>query len=172
MISITRLFIIVAMSGCALGGLGLRAFSQNSPEPKASSLAAEEKAGCTENLKAIFQAVEAYRRDHKDLPNWLSDLVPQYLSDANLLVCPVCRRTGKTEAPPLADPRISSSYLFEFCPVPLGKTAPKAPTKTRREWKRRQMSLVGSIVPIVRCRHHDPILNLAFDGRIYESSLY
>jgi len=98
MISITRLFIIVAMSGCALGGLGLRAFSQNSPEPKASSLAAEEKAGCTENLKAIYQAVEAYRRDHKDLPNWLSDLVPQYLSDANLLVCPVCRRTGKTGA--------------------------------------------------------------------------
>jgi hypothetical protein len=31
------------------------------------------------------------------------------------------------------------------------------------------MGLVGSIVPLVRCRHHDPVLNLAFDGRVYES---
>jgi hypothetical protein len=31
------------------------------------------------------------------------------------------------------------------------------------------MGLVGSIVPLVRCRHHDTILNLAYDGRVYES---
>jgi hypothetical protein len=31
------------------------------------------------------------------------------------------------------------------------------------------MGLVGSMVPIVRCRHHNPVLNLAFDGTIYES---
>ena len=95
--------------------------------------------------------------------------MPQYLADANVLMCPVCRRTGQTEGPPLADPKLPSSYLFEFCPVPLGGAAANAPTRTRREWKRRQMGLVGSLVPVVRCRHHTPVLNVGFDGTIYES---
>lgn len=134
------------------------------------SLSVEEKLGCSNNLAQIFTAIQAYQRDKQDLPNWLSDLVPQYLSDANLLTCPLCRRTGRTEPPPLADPNISSSYLFEFCPLPLGNLLTNAPNRTRREWKRRQMGIVGSAVPIVRCRHHNgTALNLTFDGRIYES---
>jgi len=131
--------------------------------------AAQEKEACIRNLKQVYEAIQSYQAEHKDLPNWLSDLVPQYLSDANLLICPVCRRTGKVESPPLADPKIACSYLFEFCPVPLGNEAPNAPKRTRREWKRRQMGLAGSIVPLVRCRHHDPLINVAFDGRIYQS---
>ncbi len=162
---LTRCFIIVVL---ALLCVPTRTIAQGS-DGAAAKLAEDEKQECSQNLKAIYEAVEAYRLDHKDLPNWLSDLVPKYLADPNLLVCPVCRRTGKTEGPPLADPKMPSSYLFEFCPVPLGNSAPMAPDRTRREWKRRQMGLVGSIVPIVRCRHHNPALNLAFDGRIYES---
>ena len=137
---------------------------------RSGDTASEEKEECIRNLKQIYTAIQAYQKDHKDLPNWLSDLVPGYLNDANVLVCPVGRRTGRIENPPLADPKISSSYLFEFCPVPLGGEAPNAPNRTRREWKRRQMGLVGSVVPIVRCRFHDPILNLAFDGTVYEST--
>ncbi len=140
--------------------------------PTAAENPAEEKEACIKNLKQIYAAIVAYQNDKKDLPNWLSDLVPEYLTDANLLVCPVCRRTGKTESGSLADPKISTSYLFEFCPVPLGRSAPAAPTRTRREWKRLQMGLVGSIVPVVRCRHHDPVLNLAFDGTVYESPVF
>jgi hypothetical protein len=158
--------------GMALAGLGVvlsGGLVAQTNVPASSDLAREEKEACTKNLKTIYQAIQAYQTDHKDLPNWLSDLVPQYLPDANVLVCPVCRRTGQTEGPPLADPKLSSSYLFEFNPLPLGNTAPKAPNQTRREWKRRQMGLVGSMVPIVRCRHHHPVLNLAFDGTIYES---
>jgi hypothetical protein len=136
---------------------------------QSSDLAANEKDECTKNLKLIYDAIEVYRKDHKDLPNWLSDLVPDYLPDANVLVCPVCRRTGQIEKPPLADPHIASSYLFEFCPAELGNGAPANPKATRREWKQRQMSVVGPIVPIVRCRHHKSPLNLAYDGRIYES---
>lgn len=137
--------------------------------PAQENVAAQEKDACIQNLKQIYEAIQSYQIDHKNLPNWLSDLVPKYLSDINVLICPVCRRTGKTEPPPLADPKISSSYLFEFSPVPLGNEAPKTPKRTRREWKRRQMGLAGSIVPLVRCRQHEPILNMAFDGRIYES---
>ena len=142
---------------------------QTAPDLKASNQAVEEKKGCSKNLRTIYNALQAFQADHRDLPNWLSDLVPQYLDDANVLICPVCRRTGQTEAPPLADPKLPSSYLFEFCPVPLGSLATNAPNRTRREWKRRQMGLVGSQVPVVRCRHHRPVLNLAFDGKIYES---
>ena len=55
---------------------------------------AEERAACIKNLKTIYDAIQEYQRDHKSLPNWLSDLVPQYLADVNVLTCPVCRRTG------------------------------------------------------------------------------
>jgi hypothetical protein len=134
-----------------------------------ATLATDEKEGCIRNLKIIYAAIQNYRTDHKDIPNWLSDLVPQYITDANVLTCPVCKRTGQTEISMLADPKLPCSYLYEFCPLQLGNEAPEDPTKTRRDWKRRQMGLVGSIVPIVRCRHHGVILNLAFDGRIYES---
>jgi hypothetical protein len=132
-------------------------------------LAAEEKEACTRNLKVIYDAIQAYQYDHKDLPNWLSELVPDYISDPNALICPVCRRTGRTEVAPLADPKLACSYLYEFSPAPVGTPLPGEPIHTRREWKRRQMGLVGSGVPIVRCRHHSPILNLGFNGTVYES---
>jgi len=38
-----------------------------------------------------------------------------------------------------------------------------------REWKQRQMELVGDIVPLVRCHLHAPLLNLSYGGTIYES---
>ena len=163
-------WLIILMAGTVMAAESpTNASAKTAPARKASTRAAEEKKACTKNLKAIYDAIQAFQADHQDLPNWLSDLVPQYLDDANVLICPVCRRTGRIEAPPLADPKLPCSYLFEFCPVPLGNLATNAPTRTRREWKRRQMDLVGSQVPVVRCRLHNPLLNLAFDGRIYES---
>ena len=158
--------------GLALASLGIVLSGSVVAQTNATAtkdLATEEKEACTRNLKTIYQALQAYQLEHKEVPNWLSDLIPQYLPGANVLMCPVCRRTGQTEGPPLADPNGACSYLFEFNSLPLGNTAPKAPNQTRREWKRRQMGLVGSMVPIVRCRHHNPVLNLAFDGTIYES---
>lgn len=46
---------------------------------------AAEKSVCIRNLKAIARAISAYERAHTNLPNWLSDLVPQYLSDVQVL---------------------------------------------------------------------------------------
>ena len=162
-------FTILAIGTDAAVAAAPVAPAQATPTAGAPNRAAEEKAACIKNLKVIYDAIQAFQVDQRDLPNWLSDLVPKYLPDANVLICPVCRRTGQTEAPPLADPKLPTSYVFEFCPVPLREAAPNAPNRTRRDWKRRQMGLVGSIVPLVRCRHHDPLLNLAFDGRVYES---
>ena len=143
--------------------------NQTNAPPKIDRRAMEEKTTCEANLKTIYEAVQAYQLDHKDLPNWLSDLVPQDLTDANVLVCPVCRRTGQIESDALADPKISTSYLYEFSPRSLLLGATNPPSWTRREWRRRQMGLVGPAVPLVRCRHHQPVLNLAFDGSTYES---
>ena len=162
-------FTIRAIGTGAAAALVSVVVAQTPPAAKTPDPAAEEKRACSKNLKTIYEAIQAFQADHHDLPNWLSDLVPQYLPDPNVLICPVCRRTGETEAGPLADPKLPSSYLFEFCPRPLGKEAPDAATRTRREWKRRQMGLVGAEVPLVRCRHHQPVLNLSFDGKIYES---
>jgi len=164
---IARGLLFLSVGALAVGGRFGPAFAQS--RANAQPTAAQEKEACIKNLKRIYEAIQAYQTDNKALPNWLSDLVPKYLDDANVLICPVCRRTGKTEKPPLADPKIPCSYLFEFCPVRLGKSLPRAPNRTRREWKRRQMGLLGSVVPIVRCRFHNPVLNVAFDGKIYES---
>src|SRR4051812_34721580 len=49
-----------------------------------NDVAAREKEECTKNLKLIYDATQAYQQEHKDLPNWLSDLVPDYLQDANV----------------------------------------------------------------------------------------
>lgn len=162
------LLFILSVACAALGSLPAQA-TQTNTAPSTSKPEDEERQACGRNLMQIYAAIQAYQDDHKDLPNWLSDLVPQYLPDANVLICPTCKRTGKTEGPPLADPKIASSYLFEFCPVQLGDLAPAARNRTRRDWKRRQMGLVGSVVPIIRCRHHSPVLNVSFDGKLYDS---
>src|SRR6185437_819244 len=159
---IVGLFMVVCLMLVCFAPKSLPA--QTNVAAEDAKVAADEKESCTQNLKAIYTAIQAYRADHKDIPRWLSDLVPKYISDANVFICPACKRTGEVEASALADPKIPCSYLYEFCPVPLGKKdAPGAPNKTRRDWKHQQMALVGSIVPIVRCRHHGTVLNLAFD---------
>jgi hypothetical protein len=37
-----------------------------------AALAAEERESCARNLKVIYDAIQAYQFDHKDLPNWQS----------------------------------------------------------------------------------------------------
>jgi hypothetical protein len=162
-----RLIFVAAVLGGLPISLTTTVWSQLNAAPGNSKRDAEEKDDCIRNLKLIYAAIQAYKVDHKDLPNWLSDLVPQYLADTSVLICPVCKRTGDTETSPLADPKIPSSYVYQFSPVPVGKSNPDW---TWREWKRRQMGLVGSSVPLICCQHHGTVLNLAFDGRIYESN--
>ena len=103
------LFITV---GAMVLAAGIRAFARADSKQVSPELAAKEKEGCSNNLQTIYKAIEAFRRDHQDLPNWFADLVPDYLPDVNVLICPVCRRTGETDVAPLSDPRVASSYLF------------------------------------------------------------
>jgi hypothetical protein len=102
-------------------------------------------------------------------------LVPKYLADTNVLICPVTARTGQQSPFGVLDPRIHSSYLYEFTPTPIPEVVKGAwpgPEMTMREWKRQQMKLVGPEVPLVRCLLHDRSLNLSIGGKVYESSVF
>ena len=137
----------------------------------ADAQADKDRETCQANLRRIHEAIQQYRRDHKDIPNWLSDLVPQYIKETNAIVCPVTLRTGQIQLfQNVADPINNSAYVYEFCPAPMGSIWGGG-ERTMREWKRRQMGIVGGDVPIVRCHLHSPVLNLAFSGRIYQSPL-
>jgi hypothetical protein len=149
---------LVAALAASLSGAGL-----------AAEQADKDREACKENLRRIHEAIQQYRRDHKDIPNWLSDLVPKYLEDTNAIVCPITVRTGQNHPyQNVADPVDNRAYIYEFCPRPMG-TIWGGGERTMREFKRRQMGIVGGDVPIVRCHLHKPVLNLAFSGRIYDS---
>src|SRR5215467_9139582 len=39
----------------------------------------DDKAQCAAQLKKLHQAIQDYRREHKAMPNWLSDLSPKFI---------------------------------------------------------------------------------------------
>ena len=67
-----------------------------------------------QHLRVIYQAIQAYRQKHGDMPNWLSDLVPDFISDTNVLMSPVELRTGRSVLWGYGDPKVRSSYIYEF----------------------------------------------------------
>ncbi len=140
------------------------------PEPTRNTPRTSEagaKAEARRNLEAIYAAIQAYRRDHKDMPGWLSDLVPQYLS-AQVLQSPA----GLPASPlrlGLEDPKLSTPFIYEFSSRPVPATLGGGSSQTMKQWRQHVMALVGGGTPIVRCPLGDVVLNLSFDGEIYES---
>jgi hypothetical protein len=136
-------------------------------QARAQTGADRDRIECEGNLRLVWEAIQEYRREHKDVPHSLSELSPKYISDPAPLICPVARREGKRQA---RDPRTSYLYEFSLKPITLSPTV----TRTQREWKRRQMGRLGSVVPICRCDNHgsDHYINLSFGGPIYSSALY
>ena len=124
---------------------------------------------CKKNLRTINEAIKAYRADHKDLPSWLSDLLPNYIKNPNVFVCPMVKKTGAVNNHGIEDPNITTSYTYEFSDTLIPDSIYPNSNRTMEDWKRRQMSVVGSKIPMVRCHLHARALNLSFDGQIYES---
>jgi hypothetical protein len=125
---------------------------------------------CERNLTNIYKAFQTFRAEKKDLPGWLSDLVPKYIKDPNTLICPTVKKTGSVNSFGIEDPKISTAYVYEFADTPVPAGIQGGSNRTMKEWKRRQMGIVGGKIPMVRCHHHNPVLNLSFDGRVYESA--
>ena len=116
---------------------------------------------CRQNLLVISEAIHAYQKGYGDLPEWLSDLHPKYMPDANILICPADTGGGKAGYPLNVDPKMSVSYGYEFHPE-------------YRTYKSRQRLMYGDDMPLVRCRHHAnddfQCLNLSLSSKIYEST--
>ena len=111
---------------------------------------------CRENLRLIKLALDNYRAANAGAdPQWLSELVPEYLEE-KVLLCPADATAGVpgvlTEGG--ADPTLPCSYLYELRPSE--KTDPV-----------NLLLQEGDMLPIVRCEHH--LLNLSAGGKIYRS---
>jgi hypothetical protein len=135
--------------------------------------APDEKAQCTDQLKKIYQAIQQYRREHRALPNWLSDLTPAYISDQSIFACPVQRRTGRAQIfESLADPKVNTTYTYDFCArlIPADVWGGDG-EMTMQTWKSLQMAVLGGKVPMLRCLNHGRAMNLGFDGNIWDSDL-
>ena len=115
---------------------------------------------CKQHLVEIGKAIETYKKEHGNFPEWLSELHPKYLSNASLL-CPADEGSGKPIFSHNADPKMPVSYGYQFHPE-------------YREEKAQQREVYGDAIPLVRCRHHEnqpfDCLNLSFSFKVYPSS--
>jgi len=124
------------------------------------------------NLRQIYDAIQAYKNKHGALPNWLSDLVPDFLPDTNVLMSPIERRTGVSQLWGYGDPKVKSSYIYEFNNSKAGGVRDQAIPLTMKEWKTLQMEEFGPVVPILRSHMREQRLNMSYSGELYESGLY
>jgi hypothetical protein len=138
--------------------------------PEKNLQISEDMQTCAANFRKIQAAIRKYKMDKGELPNWLSDLVPDYLSKKYLL-CPNDPIHKSRYSP---DPKLPCSYAWEFSSdlIPAGRD----PTRrmVNRDWKTQQLKLFGDIVPMVRCMHHgynNRVLNLSTGGQIYWGDL-
>ncbi|PWT90967.1 MAG: hypothetical protein C5B56_04550, partial [Proteobacteria bacterium] len=132
-----------------------------------------EKNQCFTNLLRIHAALMSYQKDHQQMPDWLSDLVPKYLSDTNLLLCPVQAETGISSSwLPIEDPKITSSYSYEFSGRPVSfsdRYGLAISGDTMKTWKTKQLRRYGPVVPVLRCSLHGMVLNVTYGGERWES---
>ncbi len=155
--------------------------AKSSPDiavPKDSTVASSDPAAMEleidrQQLQRIYKAISAYYQDHRDLPDWLSDLVPHYLKDENDLISPVEKRTGKSVLYGRDDPKLHTSYIYEFNAGAAAEEFNRERTAplTCKQWKMMQLKRFGLITPVLRCHLHKPVLNVAYSGDIYESGL-
>lgn len=124
----------------------------------------EEMQACAENLQKIYAAIKKYEKDRGELPNWLSELVPDYLGKEALL-CPINPERIKAQYCP--DPNLPCSYTYEFSPTRINSRW------VFRKWKKQQVKQFGDVVPIVCCIDHgsDTVLNISVGGQVYRSPL-
>src|SRR5262245_11733704 len=94
-----------------------------------------------QHMHQIYNALQAYKKQHGRLPAGLSDLVPDFISDPAVFVSPVEVRTGQSRMFAYGDPKLKTSYIYEFCgaPAPSGGIRDASQPATMREWKTLQM---------------------------------
>ena len=157
---------VILTLGIVLSLLVTSAYAEETSDKKVDINPVEQKKKnieiCTHNLKTIGKAIQAYHEEHGDYPEWLSDLLPKHLADANVLICPADKNGGKSIHPYTIDPKKSVSYDYQLVP------------KLRKGVMDTQV-LFGDATPLVRCWHHSKerglrLLNLSMAYKVYRAS--
>jgi hypothetical protein len=118
-------------------------------------------------MRQIWKALMAYVADKGQTPDYLSDLVPEYLPDKSVLVSPAHRRTGMSGDNGHVDPKLPASYCYEFSARKFFNSP-----RSFRDLKNAQMQEFGAVVPILRCFLYPKVLNVGYGGDVYETELY
>jgi hypothetical protein len=154
----TRVFLALIVLGAAAGG-----YSYYKSRPKIDPVKGQaeveaqkpEIAECKGRLKLFHQAVEGYKADHGGAePPTADALVPKYVKDANLFLCPTVKRwQGKGRTlnvgyVMVGKKEYKSSYGFVWL---TGNSA----------FFRRRM---GNKAPLIQCESHEEGMYLAYFG--------
>ena len=140
--------------------------------PKKNLEIPEHMQSSVENLRKIYAAIKKYEKDKGKLPNWLSDLVPEYVSKETLL----CPPDPKHKARVFRDPKLPCNYNYEFMAGRKLARFGGSPVDgmTARDWKAAEMKLFGDVMPLVRCGRDGRwgmLLNISVGGEIYMSQI-
>lgn len=123
---------------------------------------------CAQNLIAIGKALQTYKKEHGDFPEWLSELQPKHLTNPDALICPADEDQGVPILPYNTDPNLPVSYNYDCDP------------EYYQQWLKIERNVYSDANPIVRCPHHanpdsdstllsNLYLNLSFSNTIYLS---
>ena len=104
---------------CCVSWVGWGMLTGAVAQEQSADQSKEDVHKCTHNLKAVYAGIQEYRKQHKRLPNWLSDVVKAGYLEEDVLLCPVTKRTGEARLFGLKDPDAETSYIFEFCDAPV-----------------------------------------------------
>lgn len=136
-------------------------------------------ASCTQQLRAIGRALAAYRSRHGEWPWRLSEISPRDLADPAMFHCPADPSPGDPLFAELVDPRLPTSYVYWLNenPVPsyLGwELGPRwSEGLTWRELRLSQRLYYGDRVPVMSCRHHQPLfIHFDLSEQIYPTNGY
>jgi len=72
-------------------------------------------ASCTNNLHQFSVALNVYRVEYDDLPPWLSNLYPKYITDKKIYICPNDESRGADGGRPDRDPFKGTVSQFREC---------------------------------------------------------
>ena len=123
---------------------------------------------CAQNLIAIGKALQSYKKEYANFPEWLSELHPKCLINSHALICPADEDQGVPTLPYNTDPNLPVSYNYDCDP------------EYYQQWLKHERHVYNSANPIVRCPHHANLdvdstliselhLNLSFSNNVYLS---
>jgi hypothetical protein len=117
-----------------------------------------------EHMLQIWRAIRDYKKAKGQLPDYLSDLVPEFLPEKEVLLSPVENAYFRGAS----DPKLPTTYSYEFSAEPYGVGG-----LPFRSVKEAQMKEFGPVVPILRCfAHGKVVMNVSIAGEYYESALF